>query len=69
MVALILTNSDLQWDEISRGLTRRPGPSDAEPGVGEVVELGDRGFVLVKVFPGSVNDNRFRLPSGLASAS
>ena len=45
------------------------GNEDAEPGVGEVVELGDRGFVLVKVFPGSVNENRFRLPSGLASAS
>ena len=45
------------------------GNEDAEPGVGEVVELGDRGLVLVKVFPGSVDDNRFRLPSGLASAS
>ena len=45
------------------------GNEDAEPGVGEVVELGDRGFVLVKVFPGSVGENRFRLPSGLASAS
>ena len=45
------------------------GNEDAEPGVGEVVELGDRGFVLVKVFPGSVDENRFRLRHGLASAS
>ena len=45
------------------------GNEEAEPGVGEVVELGDRGFVLVKVFPGSVQENRFRLPQGLASAS
>ena len=45
------------------------GNEDAEPGVGEVVELGDRGFVLVKVFPGSVDENRFRLSQGLASAS
>lgn len=45
------------------------GNEDAEPGVGEVVELGDRGFVLVKVFPGSVEENRFRLRPGFASAS
>ena len=45
------------------------GNEDAEPGVAEVVELGDRGFVLVRVFPGSVEDNRFRLRPGFASAS
>ena len=45
------------------------GNEDAEPGVAEVVELGDRGFVLMKVFPGSVEDNRFRLSRGLSSAS
>ena len=45
------------------------GNEDAEPGVAEVVELGDRGFVLMRVFPGSVEDNRFRLSRGLSSAS
>jgi hypothetical protein len=45
------------------------GNEDAEPGVGEVIELGDRGFVLVKVFPGTVEENRFRLRPGYASAS
>ncbi len=45
------------------------GNEDAEPGVAEVVELGDRGFVLVKVFPGTVEENRFRLRPGYASAS
>jgi hypothetical protein len=37
------------------------GNEDAESGVAEVVELGDRGFVLLRVFPGSVADNRHRL--------
>lgn len=45
------------------------GNEDAEPGVGEVVELGDRGFVLVKVFPGTVEENRHRLRPGYASTS
>ena len=45
------------------------GNEDAEPGVGEVVEFGDRGFVLVKVFPGTVEENRHRLRPGYASAS
>ena len=45
------------------------GNEDAEPGVGEVIELGVQGFVLVKVFPGSVGENRLRLPQGLASAN
>jgi hypothetical protein len=45
------------------------GNEDAEPGVGEVVELGDRGFALVKVFPGTVEENRYRLRPGYASAS
>lgn len=45
------------------------GNEDAEPGVGEVVALGERGFLLVRVFPGSVEENRHRLRSGYASAS
>ena len=45
------------------------GNEDAESAVGEVVELGDRGFVLVKVFAGSVDENRFRLSQGLSSAT
>ena len=45
------------------------GNEDAEAGVGEVVEMGERGFLLVRVFPGSVEENRHRLRSGYASAS
>jgi hypothetical protein len=37
---------------------------DAEPGVAEVLELGDRGFALLRVFPGSVDENRHRLGGG-----
>lgn len=45
------------------------GNEEAEAGVAEVVELGDREFVLVRVFPGTVEQNRFRLRSGFASAT
>ena len=45
------------------------GNEDAEAGVAEVVELGDRGFLLARVFPGTVEENRFRLRTGFASAS
>jgi hypothetical protein len=34
------------------------GNEDAESGVAEVVEVGERGVVLVKVLPGSVTENR-----------
>lgn len=43
------------------------GNEEAEAGVAEVVELGDRGFVLLRVFPGSVDDNRHRLGNGLGA--
>jgi hypothetical protein len=43
------------------------GNEEAEPGVAEVVELGDRGFVLLRVFPGSVDENRHRLSRGLTT--
>ena len=44
------------------------GNEDAEPGVGEVLETCDQGFVLVRVFPESVEENRFRFLEGRASA-
>jgi hypothetical protein len=34
------------------------GNEDAEPAVGEVVRIEDNGVVLVRVLPGSVDDNR-----------
>jgi hypothetical protein len=40
------------------------GNEDAESGVGEVMELGQNGFALVKVFPGSIAENHFRLDGG-----
>ena len=53
--------------ELHVGDTIVVGNEEAEPGVAEVVELGDRGFVLVRVFPGSVDDNRHRLGRGLSA--
>lgn len=55
--------------EVSVGDVIVVGNEDAEPGVAEVVELGERGFVLVRVFLGSVEENRFRLRGAVASAS
>jgi hypothetical protein len=37
------------------------GNEDAESGVGEVMELGQNGVVMLRVFPGSVAENHFRL--------
>jgi hypothetical protein len=37
------------------------GSDDAESGVGEVMDLGQKGVAMIKVFPGSVGENRFRL--------
>jgi hypothetical protein len=45
------------------------GNEDAESGVGEIVEIGERGFLLVRVFPGTVEANRHRLRPGYAPAS
>ena len=45
------------------------GNEDAESGVGEVMELGQNGFALVKVFPGSIAENHFRLNGGGTRAS
>lgn len=45
------------------------GNEDAEPGVAEVVEVGENGFLLVRVFPGSVEEQRNRLRSGGPSGS
>ena len=53
--------------ELRLGDTIVVGNEDAEAGVAGVVELGDRGFVLVRVFPGSVHDNRHRLGDGLGT--
>jgi hypothetical protein len=53
--------------ELRVGDTIVVGNEDAEPGVAEVLELGDRGFVLLRVFPGSVDENRHRLGGGLTA--
>jgi hypothetical protein len=53
--------------ELHVGDTIVVGNEEAEAGVAEVVELGDRGFVLLRVFPGSVEDNRHRLGNGLTA--
>ncbi len=37
------------------------GNEDAESGVGEVIELGQNGVAMIKVFPGSLTENYFRL--------
>lgn len=37
------------------------GNEDAESGVGEVKELGQNGVAMIKVSPGSVDENHFRL--------
>jgi hypothetical protein len=37
------------------------GNEDAESGVGEVMELGQNGVAMIKVFPGTDTENRFRL--------
>jgi hypothetical protein len=37
------------------------GNEEAESGVGEVMELGQNGVAMIKVFPGSVDEIRFRL--------
>ena len=55
--------------DVKVGDTLVVGNEDADPGVGEVVELGERGFLLVRVFAGSVEENRHRLRPGYASAS
>jgi hypothetical protein len=39
------------------------GNEDAESGVGEVMELGQNGAAMIKVLPGSVAENHFRLGS------
>ena len=45
------------------------GNEDADPAVAEVVRLEDRGVVLVRVLPGSVDDHVHLLSPGRASAS
>jgi hypothetical protein len=37
------------------------GNEEAESGVGEVMELGRNGVAMIKVLPGSVDENHFRL--------
>jgi hypothetical protein len=53
--------------ELQVGDTIVVGNEEAEPGVAEVLELGDRRFVLLRVFPGSVDENRHRLGGGLTA--
>ena len=45
------------------------GNEDADPAVAEVVSLDDRGIILVRVAPGSLEENRHLLPQGLTSAN
>jgi hypothetical protein len=37
------------------------GNDEADPAVGEVVQVDDDGVVLVRVLPGTVDDNRTKL--------
>ncbi len=45
------------------------GNEDADPAVAEVVSIDERGIVLVKVLPGTLEENSFRLRPGYAPAS
>lgn len=45
------------------------GNEEADPAVAEVVSIDGRGIVLVRVLPGTLEHNRFRLPLGGTSAS
>ena len=63
-----LTYSNVR--NLRAGLSVKPGDTivvgneDAEPGLAEVVEVGENRFLLVQVFPGSVEEHRERLRSG-----
>ena len=54
---------------LSPGMFLVVGNEEADPAVAEVVSIDDRGIVLVRVLPGTVDENRFRLRPGYASAS
>ena len=45
------------------------GNEEADQAVAEVVSIDERGIVLVRVLPGTVDENRARLRPGYASAS
>lgn len=45
------------------------GNEEADPAVAEVVSIDERGIVLVRVLPGTVEENSLRLRPGYASAS
>ena len=45
----------------------RVGSDDAEAAVAEVVEIDDRGVVMVRVLPGPADDHRHLLSGGAAS--
>ena len=45
------------------------GNEEADPAVAEIVSIDEWGIVLVRVLPGSVEENRTRLRPGFASAS
>jgi hypothetical protein len=66
-ISVSLALDDAVVELLHVGDTIVVGNEDADAGVAEVVELGDRGFVLLRVFPGSVEDNRHRLGLGLTA--
>ena len=45
------------------------GNEEADPAVAEVVSIDERGIVLVRVLPGTLEENTPRLRPGFASAS
>jgi hypothetical protein len=45
------------------------GNEEADPAVAEVVSIDEHGIVLVRVLPGTLDENSSRLRPGYASAS
>ena len=68
-----LTHASLQ--DVGTGLVLGQGSfivvgnEEADPAVAEVVSIDERGIVLVRVLPGSVEENSLRLRPGYLPAS
>lgn len=52
-----------------QGMVIIVGNEEADPAVAEVVSIDERGIVLVRVLPGTLEENTSRLRPGFASAS
>lgn len=64
------STKDVEGDvALTPGMFVVVGNEEADSAVAEVVSIDDRGIVLVRVLPGTVDDNRSHLRPGLASAS